>query len=181
VVNFEEVAMSADDVLEARELVPAKKVRGPYRLSPRLLKVIELLATNECSSISAACDAAGFERRSFYYAMKRKPVRRFLEERTRAVLGVSQARASERMRELMESENQMTAFNASRFVLGVAGHAPAERPAVSVNLDFRPGYIVDLGGGNRISPMPAGGAVIDATGEVADLDDRRPKVDQDGD
>ena len=51
--------------------------------------------------------------------------------------------------ELLDSDNDMVRDRASTFVLGLADIAPASAPALSVNLEVRAGWIVD------ISPDPS--------------------------
>ena len=49
-------------------------------------------------------------------------------------------------------------YRASTFVLGLAGIQPATNPSVSVNLEIRAGYVIDLSDDPRpmrtVSPEP---------------------------
>jgi hypothetical protein len=78
------------------------------------------------------------------------------------------------MLELLESENVMVQYNASRFPLATGGGVTMpERsgPLVSVSIDQRPGWIIDLtesdGSGTVVrppAPSPAVGLVIEGGG-----------------
>jgi hypothetical protein len=46
--------------------------------------------------------------------------------------------------ELLDSANEIVRDRASSFVLGLAGIAPATTPSVSINLELKAGYIIDL-------------------------------------
>jgi hypothetical protein len=56
------------------------------------------------------------------------------------------ARASEVKVELMDCGDSIVRDRASSFVLGTAGIGPATAPALSLNLNIRAGYVIDLSG-----------------------------------
>ena len=59
-------------------------------------------------------------------------------------LAIQAARAGAMKGELLDSDNEMVRDRASTFVLGLADIAPASAPALSVNLNIRAGYVIDL-------------------------------------
>jgi hypothetical protein len=95
-------------------------------------------------------------------------------------LGVGAVWAGRKMLELLESENGMVQYNASRFLLATGGGVTMpERsgPLVSVSIDQRPGWITDLtesdGSGTVVrppAPSPAVGPVIEGVAEAVKLD-----------
>jgi hypothetical protein len=66
----------------------------------------------------------------------------------RKQLAIAAARAGAVKGELLDSDNEMVRDRASTFVLGLADIAPASAPSLSVNLEIRAGYVID------ISPEP---------------------------
>ena len=61
-------------------------------------------------------------------------------------------RAGATKTELLDSASEIVRDRASTFVLGLAGIAPASTPSVSLNLEIKAGYIIDL---TEEPPMPA--------------------------
>jgi hypothetical protein len=56
-----------------------------------------------------------------------------------------------RLLELIDAGSEHVSFDASKHVLAIAGIKPAAEPQVSVNLEIRAGYVIDL----RDDPAPA--------------------------
>jgi len=59
-------------------------------------------------------------------------------------LAIAAARAGAVKGELLDSDSEIARDRASSFVLGLAGIAPAGAPSLSVNLEIRAGYVIDL-------------------------------------
>lgn len=49
-----------------------------------------------------------------------------------------------RLEALIDSASDHVAFDASKHVLAIAGIKPVAEPQVSVNIDVRAGYVIDL-------------------------------------
>jgi hypothetical protein len=64
-------------------------------------------------------------------------------------LAIAAARAGAVKGELLDSDNEMVRDRASTFVLGLADIAPASAPALSVNLEIKAGYLIDLSDDTR--------------------------------
>jgi len=154
-----------------REIVKVEKpakTRGPYRVSARLARCLELLASGTCRTQLEACAEAGMTPRALQLAMKRESVRAHLQASIRQSLGLSAQRAARRMHELIDSANQMTAFRASSFALsaGAGVVAPSSSsPGISVNVSTAVGYVIDL---RPQEPGPRGRE--DSINEGADAD-----------
>jgi hypothetical protein len=91
-------------------------------------------------------------------------------------LGVGAVWAGRKMLELLESENGMVQYNASRFLLATGGGVTMpdrSGPLVSIAIDQRAGFVIDLtepnGEGEVIRP-PAGPPAIDVTPEPVELE-----------
>jgi hypothetical protein len=146
-------------------------------VSVRLQRALEALASGSARTITAAAERAGLTREAVQQALRKPHVQQHVKQMIQESLGTSALRATLRMRELMEdSQNSMTAYQASKFLLGVgAGVVAPSPPAVAVNIHSNApvGYVIDLGGGDRRVPEPAPGPVIEGEAEVVSLDDRR--------
>jgi hypothetical protein len=46
--------------------------------------------------------------------------------------------------ELLDSDSEIVRDRASSFVLGLAGIQPASTPSISLNLEIKAGYVIDL-------------------------------------
>ena len=59
-------------------------------------------------------------------------------------LAIAAARAGATKVELLDSPSELVRDRASAFVLGLAGIQPAANPTVSLNLEIKAGYVIDL-------------------------------------
>jgi hypothetical protein len=59
-------------------------------------------------------------------------------------LAIHAACAGATKTELLDSASELVRDRASSFVLGLAGIQPATNPSVSVNLEIKAGYVIDL-------------------------------------
>jgi hypothetical protein len=64
--------------------------------------------------------------------------------RQKVMLAIHAARAGATKVDLLDSDSEIARDRASSFVLGLAGIQPATNPSISVNLDVRAGYVIDL-------------------------------------
>ena len=53
-------------------------------------------------------------------------------------------RASARLVDLVDAGSEHVSLDATKHLLGVAGIAPAQSPQVSVNIELKAGYVIDL-------------------------------------
>ncbi|HZR88406.1 MAG TPA: hypothetical protein VFB02_16480 [Bradyrhizobium sp.] len=139
----------------------AKPVREG-RISKRLAEAIRLLLTGEVRTQKAAALRVGLTEGYFSEALRKPHVRVFLERRTRETLAAGTMRASARMIELLDAGSEHVAFDASRHLLGIAGIKPSADAQVSVNIDIKAGYVIDLSEDSRptvdVTPARPGSA-----------------------
>jgi hypothetical protein len=57
-------------------------------------------------------------------------------------------RASKRVMELVDAESEHVSLDASKHVLAIEGIKPRADAQVSVNIDIKAGYVIDLTDGN---------------------------------
>jgi hypothetical protein len=144
----------------------AKKVRP---IPPKLKICLEAMLDGRAKSMAEGAKVAGCTRQYIWNTLNKRPdALAWIQARAAKMLGLGAAAATARMMELMHSDSSRTAFESSRFVLGLNGFRVANDPSVNINLVSTPraGFLIDLREDNR-SPLPdvtmeegAAGAVI---------------------
>jgi hypothetical protein len=96
-------------------------------------------------NLTEAAQMAGCSREYLSRTLSRRPdVIGYMQQRAARVLGVASTVAAARMAALIHAESEHVSFKASEHVLGVAGIAPAHQPQVSINIEVKAGYVIDL-------------------------------------
>lgn len=114
------------------------------RISKKILAAIDKLVSGDCKKITEAAEAVGMPRETLSRALSKPHVAEHMRTKVLRALAMAAARAGAVKGELLDSDNEMVRDRASSFVLGLAGIQPAAEPTVSVNLNLRAGYVVDL-------------------------------------
>jgi hypothetical protein len=114
------------------------------RISKKVRAGIEALVNGEAKTITAAAEKAGLARENLSRALSLPHVAKHLRQKVLRHLAIQAARAGAVKGELLDCSNEMVRDRASTFVLGLADIAPASAPALSVNLNIRAGYVIDL-------------------------------------
>jgi hypothetical protein len=104
----------------------------------------------EWKKITEAAEKVGLARESLGRALDKPDVAEFLRQKVLRHLATQAARAGAVKGELLDSDNEMVRDRASTFVLGLADIAPASAPSLSVNVEIKAGYVIDL----RDEPPP---------------------------
>lgn len=122
---------------------PAAKEKK-HRISKRIRQAIELIVTGECKTIKAAAARSNLHPDYLCRELKKPQIRVFCEQRSRENLAMGTMRASARLVELLDASSEHVSLDASRHTLGIAGIKPAADAQVSVNIDIKAGYVIDL-------------------------------------
>jgi hypothetical protein len=134
---------------------PAADVIGPpKRISKKVRAAIDAMVSGKCKRICDAAEHVGLARESLSRALSTPHVAAHLRQKVLRHLAIAAARAGYVKGELLDSDNEIVRDRASIFVLGLADIAPATAPSLSVNLDIRAGYIID------IAPQPKPSRVV---------------------
>lgn len=133
--------MSEQAVVERPEDAPIEK---KARISKRLREVIHLLASGECKTIKAAAARTNMHPNYLYGAIKKPEVRVFMERETRQTVALGMMRAGNRLVELVDAGSEHVSLDASKHMLAIAGIKPAADAQVSVNIDLKAGFVIDL-------------------------------------
>jgi hypothetical protein len=122
---------------------------APKRISAEVGAAIGFMVNGDCKKICEAAEKAGLAREGLSRALSTPHVAEHLRLQTVRRLGIAAARAGHTKVELLDSDSEIVRDRASSFVLGLAGIQPASTPSVSLNVEIRAGYIID------ISPEPS--------------------------
>jgi hypothetical protein len=160
------VAVAAEaPMLQPMENPPAKRAlatldqpppavaAAPKRISAKVRRAIDLMVSGECKKICDAAEKVGLARESLSRALSTPHVAEHLRQQTARRLAIAAARAGSTKVELLDSDSEIVRDRASTFVLGLAGIAPASTPSVSLNIEVKAGYVIDLSDGPRAPPM----------------------------
>ena len=123
------------------------------RITDKVRRAIDLLVSGSCKKTCDAAARVGLAPESLYRALAKPHVSEHLRQKVLRHLAIAAARAGSTKVELLDSDSEIARDRASSFVLGLAGIQPATNPSISVNLDVRAGWVVDL--------SPEHGEVVD--------------------
>jgi hypothetical protein len=126
----------------ANDPIPLKNQRIPKNI----VRACELLASGECKTVTAAAQRVGVTREWLSRLLQRSHVQVFIERKSRENLHRGMLRASNRVLELVDAESEHVSLDASKHVLAIAGIKPTADAQVSVNIDIKAGYVIDLTG-----------------------------------
>jgi hypothetical protein len=133
------------------------EITGPAkRVSKKVAAAIDKMVSGECKKIAEAAQAVGLARESLSRALSTPHVAEHLRQKVLRHLAIAAARAGATKTELLDSPSELVRDRASSFVLGLAGIQPASSPTISLNLEIRAGYVIDLSD----DPPPAAMKVI---------------------
>lgn len=125
----------------------------PKPISKKVRSAIDAMVRGDVKTITAAAEHAGLSREHLSRELGRPHIAALLQEKVARNLAMSSARAGATKVDLLDSANDMVRDRASSFVLGLAGIAPSQQPSVSVNVNVRAGYIIDLSEPGEERPM----------------------------
>jgi len=139
----------------------------PRRISARIKQGIAAIVSGECRTLKAASEKAGLSYWHFVRELKKPHISVFAAHEARKNLTAGTMRASARMLELLDADSEHVAFDASKHVLAIAGISPPAATQMSVNIDVKAGWVIDLSSPGDLEPMrvviPAKPPLIDAT------------------
>jgi hypothetical protein len=126
---------------------------APKRVSKKVAAAIDKMVSGECKKITDAAQAVGMARESLSRALSKPHVVDLMRQKVIRALALASARAGSTKVDLLDSDNEMVRDRASTLVLGLAGIQPASSPTVSLNVEIRAGYVIDLSEGTEPVPM----------------------------
>ena len=145
--------MPARRALAVLDTPPPAVPIPPRRISKKVRRAIDLMVTGDCKQIKETAAKVGLARESLSRALSTPHVAEHLRQKVLRHLAIHAARAGATKVELLDSISELVRDRASTFVLGLADIAPASAPSLSLNLEIKAGYVIDLSDDPR--PQPA--------------------------
>jgi phage terminase small subunit len=131
-------------------------------------EAIDHYVSGRARTITAAAKKAGLSREYLSRSLSQPHVAAFLRDKASRVVALGAGRAAARLNQLLDSKSEHVSLDAAKFSLGVAGIKPASDAQVSVNIDIKAGYVIDLREHGDERPMKVvnaePGAVADTKG-----------------
>jgi hypothetical protein len=141
-----EIKTPANRALAMLDTAPSAEPAPARRISKKVRSGIGFMVSGDCKIIKDAAEKVGLSREHFTRELSKPHIAAYMRERVLKQLAIAAARAGAVKGELLDSDNEMVRDRASNFILGLARIAPATTPALSVNLEIRAGYVIDLSG-----------------------------------
>jgi hypothetical protein len=123
---------------------PTEPIDKQLRITAKVRRAIDHMAKGECKTIVEAAAKVGLARESLGRALAKPHVVEHMRQRAIRTIQMAAGRAAEVKAELLDCGDSMARDRASTFVLGTAGIGPATAPALSVNIEIKAGYVIDL-------------------------------------
>lgn len=122
-----------------------QKPAKPRRVTKRLQQAINLILTGECKTQKAAAERMNLTPTHLSRMLSEPHVVAYIEQQTRVALARSQAPAAATLFRLLDqASSEHVQKDVAIHLLGIAGHKPAANTQVSVSVDVRAGYVMDL-------------------------------------
>ncbi len=123
---------------------PAEPIGKALRITVRVRRAVDLMVSGQCKKITEAAAAVGLHHDSLCRALGKPHVAEHMRQKVIKRLNLAAARAGDTKIELLDCADNMVRDRASTFVLGLASIAPAVAPSLSVNIEMKAGYVIDL-------------------------------------
>jgi hypothetical protein len=133
---------------------PAKPLDKQLRITAKVRRAVEFMATGKCKTIVEAAEQVGLARESLSRALAKPHVIEHMRQRAIRTIAQAAGRAAEVKAELLDCGDSMARDRAATFVLGTAGIGPATAPNLSVNIEQRAGYVIILTDDKPAAPPP---------------------------
>lgn len=114
------------------------------RIPKNIVRACNLLATGECKTVTAAAERVGITREWLSRLLQRSHIRAYLQRKAAETIATASLRASNRLVELIDAKSEHVAAQVSERILTSEGILKSDAAQVSVNVDVRAGYVLDL-------------------------------------
>jgi len=122
------------------------------RISARMRHALTLLATRGMTQRDAA-KQAGIHENHLSRQLKQPHIQVFIARAARQNIQLGVLRASKRVMELVDADSEHVSLDASKHILAIEGIKPRADAQVSVNIDIKAGYVIDLTDEPKRPPM----------------------------
>lgn len=122
-------------------------------ISRRIRTACDALVHGDVKTVTEAAAKANLSREHLSRELSKPHIAEYLRVKACRALAIGAGRAAAVKLELLDSASEHVRNDASAFVLGLAGIKPASNAQVSVNIDIKAGYVIDLTGEDKRPPM----------------------------
>ena len=147
------VSASALTIIPDDNTAEPRKIRAP---SARLQQALNHLATKGVNQREAA-KLAGISETHLCRELKKPAIRVFIERAARQKIAGGMLRAANRVMELVDASSEHVSAEMSKHVLAIGGIKPTADAQVSVNVDIKAGFVIDI---SEPTPRPR---IVDVT------------------
>lgn len=130
--------------IEQQTNTPATKPNKPPRIPRAIAQAIELILTGAVTTQKAAAERVNITPEHLSRMLSRDHVRVFVDRRARQTIAAGQMRASSRLVELVDAGSEHVSLDATKHLLAISGIKPQVDASVSVNIELKAGYVIDL-------------------------------------
>jgi hypothetical protein len=131
---------------EQQTTAPIQKPTRERRVPKRIAQAIELLVTGECTTQKAAALRVGLNPQWLCKALAKDNARVFYARRVRQTIAGGAAPAAARLIGLIHAGSEHVSADVSKYLLAIEGIKPQQDASVSVNIELKAGYVIDLTG-----------------------------------
>jgi hypothetical protein len=114
------------------------------RISRRIRSACDALVHGDVKTITDAAKLAKLSREHLSRELSKPHIAEYLRQKACRTLAIGAGRAAAVKMELLDSASEHVRNDASAFVLGLAGIRPKADAQVSVNVDIKAGFVIDL-------------------------------------
>lgn len=135
------------DVVERMNRLPERPALATSRSRPVPKKVrtaCDAIVSGHAKTVTDAAAHAGISREYLSRQLSKPHVAEYLRQKAARTVAIASGRASARIGELIDASSEHVSFDASRHVLAIAGIKPAADPNVSLNIELKAGWVIDL-------------------------------------
>ena len=133
----------AEQLPTTNDAIPVKDPR----ISKKLRKALHLLETGECSTQRAAAERAGMSEFQLSRRLREPQIQVFIARRRSENISVGSLRASRKFVQLIDAASEHVAAQVSERILKSEGVLRSDTAQVSVNIDIKAGYVIDISDG----------------------------------
>ena len=125
-------------------------------ISRRIKAACDALVNGDVKTIGQAAAKANLSREHLSRELSKPHIAAYLHQKACRVLAIGASRAAAVKMELLDGGSEHVRNDASTFVLGLAGIKPKADAQVSVNIDIKAGYVIDLTDARPVGPIVDG-------------------------
>jgi hypothetical protein len=113
-------------------------------ISRKIKAACDALVHGDVKNVTEAAKKANLSREHLSRELSKPHIAEYLRVKACRALAIGAGRAAAVKLELLDSSSEHVRNDASAFVLGLAGIKPASDTQLSVNINIKAGYVIDL-------------------------------------